>query len=288
MRKYLKRFIPILVLTVALLVISAVSRNVREADAPEPQISMPIVMYHHIQKSSKKLGNYCISPEQLREDFQYIKDHGYTPITSRELLNFMDFGQPLPEKPIMITFDDGYLSNYVYAYDLLREFNLKAVISIIGSQTDKYTEIDDKNATYAYINWETALEMQESGYVEFANHTYDMHTQYPRKGCKRLGGESIDDYTVCLTNDIMTLENKMYEYLGKRSAIFTYPFGAVSDCCPDIIRGLGFRITLGCEEGMNRLSQNPDCLYGLKRYNRAHRYSTEDFFNTVFAGKRLK
>lgn len=249
---------------------------------------LPIIMYHHIQEKGKLLGRYCITPKQLKDDFEYIKANGYTPITSQELLDFADNGIPLPEKPIMITFDDGYLSNYVYAFELLKEYNFKAVISIIGLQADRYSELADSNVSYAHATWEQLLEMQESGLVEIANHTYNMHSQYPRKGCKKMNGENLSQYETCITTDIMTLENKMYEFLGKRSQIFTYPFGAVSDCCPAIIQKMGFRITLGCEEGMNYISDKDTVFYSLKRYNRAYRLETEKFFSAVSSGKKIK
>ena len=65
---------------------------------------------------------------------------GYTAITVSDLLAYVQDGADLPEKPVMITFDDGYYNNYIYAYPLLKQRGMKAVVSIIGSQTALFTD----------------------------------------------------------------------------------------------------------------------------------------------------
>ena len=90
-----------------------------QADAGE-EIALPVIMYHHILESSKLLGAYVITPTELENDFKWIQKEGYTPVVVADLLAYVHNDVPLPEKPIMITFDDGYESNYVYAYPLLQ------------------------------------------------------------------------------------------------------------------------------------------------------------------------
>ena len=84
-------------------------------------------MYHHISKKTSALGAYVITPEQFESDLKFIKDKGYEAITTQNLVDYFDGKFELPEKPIMITFDDGYLSFYEYAYPLLKQYNMKAV-----------------------------------------------------------------------------------------------------------------------------------------------------------------
>lgn len=92
-------------------------------------IRLPIIMYHSILKS--KTNTFIVSPEQLENDFKYIKEHGYTTITMTNLIEYVYNDLSLPEKPIIITFDDGYYNNFTYLAPLLRKYDMKAVVSIV-------------------------------------------------------------------------------------------------------------------------------------------------------------
>ena len=71
-------------------------------------------MYHHILKDQSRLNKYTISPDEFRRDMQYLQDNGYTPVLMQDLLLFVQEGVPLPDKPVMITFDDGY-ARFIFA-----------------------------------------------------------------------------------------------------------------------------------------------------------------------------
>ena len=86
-------------------------------------IKLPIIMYHHISKSSARLNDFTISPEQFEKDMLYLKENGYETISVNQLLNYVYKNEPLPEKPIMITFDDGHESFYEYIYPMLKQYN---------------------------------------------------------------------------------------------------------------------------------------------------------------------
>ena len=91
--------------------------------------------------------------------------------------------------------------------------------------------------------------MQSSGVVEIANHTYDLHSSDgARLGTKQLSGESLEDYTKLLTEDLTLFQQKAEENLQSKPVLFAYPFGAVSKGEPEIIKNLGFKVTLSCEE----------------------------------------
>ena len=105
-----------LILPVALALIVSVAGIVARvavatnASAQPEGIELPIVMYHHILKDQSRLNKYTISPDEFRRDMQYLQDNGYTPVLMQDLLLFVQEGVPLPDKPVMITFDDGYES----------------------------------------------------------------------------------------------------------------------------------------------------------------------------------
>ena len=203
-------------------------------------------MYHSVLKS--KSGNYIVHPDTLENDLKYIQSKGYSTITMTDLIGYVYNDYPLPEKPIIITFDDGYYNNLGYAVPLLHKYNMKAVISIVGQYTDNFSEVDEANLNYGHLRWKDINELITDGCIEFQNHTYNFHSiKNDRKGCKKISSESLDRYTTLLTNDITKLQNEFKENCnGYIPNTFTYPFGAISKESILIIKSLGFKASLSC------------------------------------------
>lgn len=90
--------------------------------------SIPIFNYHHV---CKHRGLVTVLPETFDDQMLYLADNGYHSVTPDELADFISNGAPLPEKSVMLTFDDGYLDNYVYAYPILKKYGLRATLFCI-------------------------------------------------------------------------------------------------------------------------------------------------------------
>jgi peptidoglycan/xylan/chitin deacetylase (PgdA/CDA1 family) len=234
------------------------------------KIELPIIMYHSVLKDKDKSAKFIITPDAFEEDLKFIKQNGYVPVFMSEVINYVKKGSPLPEKPIVLTFDDGYYNNYLYVYPLLKKYNMKAVISIVGMYTDSYSQNEDKSAEYAHLNWDTVNEMMDSNLVEFQNHSYNLHsTNKGRNGSKKRNSESLEDYEKILSYDLTLLQTEFLEHTGYTPTVYTYPFGAVSNASFDIIKKLGFLSTLSCENKINVITQGDDeCLYMLNRFIR--------------------
>lgn len=84
-------------------------------------IAIPVLNYHKVDEQKIALS---ISPQEFEEQIKYLAKEGYNTITPSEMMNALEYGTPLPEKPIMITFDDGYLDNYTNAYPILKNMDL--------------------------------------------------------------------------------------------------------------------------------------------------------------------
>ena len=158
--------------------------------AAESGVQLPVIMYHAVIDDSGRLGQYVISPAELESDFRWLQSHGYTAVLSEDLLRYVEDGTPLPEKPVLITFDDGYYNNYRYAFPAAKQYGMKFVLSPIGRCADLYTEEPSESQYYAHCTWEMMREMQDSGIVEIGNHTYDLHSSDgSRLGTRRLSTE---------------------------------------------------------------------------------------------------
>lgn len=248
---------------------------------------LPIVMYHGVLDDPSRQGQYVISPAQLEADLQYIQKNGYTTVTMADLLAFVDNGTPLPEKPIMLTFDDGYYNNYLYADPLLERYGMKAVISPVCKWTEFYSDTPGQSdhAIYSHITWEELRAMAASGQWEIQNHSYDMHycEAGKRKGTLRRASETVEDYAAALRADLTTAQQHLSTLAGATPTAFTYPYGAMCDEALPIIKELGFRATLTCEGRINRITRDADCLYGLGRYLRPSGTTSNAYFDRIFA-----
>ena len=239
-----------------------------QADAEakvEDRIDLPIIMYHGLLKEEKRQGQFIISPNLFEQDLRYLQENGYTTVVIADLIAYVQDGKPLPEKPVMLTFDDGYYNNYLYAFPLLKQYNCKMVLSPIGRYTDEYTQNKDTHANYAHCSWDAVREMMASGLVEFQNHSYNLH--------------SID--STLLVEDVMKMQTRMREETGYTPTAFVYPFGAVSSESLPILKELGFQATLICESHINAITRDPECLYGLGRYRRPAKTGSEAFFKKI-------
>ena len=247
------------------------------SDADE--IQLPIIMYHAILEDNKLSSKYIVSPDLLEKDLAYIRKKGYTPVFMKEVIAFAEGKGKLPERPIVITFDDGYYNNYYYVYPLLQKYNMKAVISVVGKMSDEFTGSGDRNLNYSHLTWDDILDMHLSGYWEIQNHSYDCHTYDVRNGVSQVSNESDEDYRTFLTSDICRLQDKIAYVTGVAPTTFTYPFGAFNENTDTILKEIGFKATLSCTEGVSTIKKgDPGCLYKLKRHLRPPGSSPQEFF----------
>ncbi|MBS5164302.1 MAG: polysaccharide deacetylase family protein [Butyricicoccus pullicaecorum] len=254
----------------------------------QEQVDLPVLMYHSILKDEARANAYVLSPETLAADLDYLKQHGYETVTIAQLVDYVDGQGELPDKPVLITFDDGFYNNYLYAYPLLQEREMCAVISPIGRESVLFTENEQENAYWSYLSMGRLMEMQESGVFEIANHSYQMHADDVRKGCLKKRGEQPDAYEALLESDTRQAQTVLAESGLTPPLCYTYPFGAYSQETERVMKKLGFRCTLSCEERHNVITRNPECLYLLGRYNRPSGIATDTFFEKMLCEEAKK
>lgn len=245
-------------------------------------IPVPILMYHSVLKDPKAAGKFVVSPDTFESDLKYLKENGYTTIFTSELIDYVYHDAPLPEKPVMLTFDDGYLNNLTYVVPLLEKYDMKAVISVVGSFTERDSKGEAHSPSYSNFSWEDINEVVASGHVEIGNHTYNMHsTNAGRKGCMKKKGESVEAYQKILSEDLQKTQDLIYENCGFYPVVFTYPYGYISNASTDVVKQLGFQASFGCYERINYINKDPQRLYQLCRFNRPSGISTEKFMDKV-------
>lgn len=246
----------------------------RPAAAEEEGVRVPILMYH--ETNTKRLSEMGITPWELESDLKYLQTQGYTAVTMTELIAYVHGGKPLPPKPVVLTFDDGFYNNYVYAYPLMEKYDMKMVLSVIGKSVEQFSRDKDENIYYSYVNWEQINEMTASGRVEIQNHTYDLHRiTARRRGCKKNEYESLSEYENLLGDDVNKCQLLILRNAGSLPNTFTYPFGLWCADSEDFLKKMGFQASLRCYSGINILTRDPDCLYCLKRLSRTQKQSAQ-------------
>lgn len=246
-------------------------------------VKLPIVMYHQLTKSESRAGRYVLTVEQFEKDLQFLKRNGYETVTVNQLLAFSEGKGDLPEKAVMITFDDGCETLYSYALPLLKEHGFTAVGFAVGALADSYTELDDHNLNYSCLDWAEIKEMCDGKIVDIQSHSYDLHKNTAdRSGAKKKKGETFEDYREFLSADAAIMKERMLKNAGKEPVAFAYPFGSYSPESAEILAKCGIRMALTCEERVNIIKKaESEWLFRLGRYNRPHGISSESFFEKM-------
>lgn len=247
------------------------------------EIALPIVMYHQLTKSESRAGRYVLTLEQFEKDLVFLKEKGYKTVTVSQLLDYSQGKGKLPEKAIMITFDDGCETLYAYAKPLLEQYGFTAVGFVVGSLADYYTELDDHNLNYSNLNWAEIKELSMGNTVEIQSHSYDLHknTGY-RSGAKKKKGETFEQYAEFLGADASKMKTEMLKHTGKAPVAIAYPFGSFSSESKEILKKYGIKMAFTCEERVNIVKKaEPERLFGLGRYNRPSGISSESFFEKM-------
>lgn len=220
------------------------SAPMRTGTNPQRIDSVAVIMYHNfITEEDQAKGvvyeDYSISPQSFEEDLAYLRSHGYTAITSADLIGYLHGEKPLPEKAVILSIDDGTWGVYTNAFPLLKKYNFKADFNIIGEYVDESWElvnqgVDRYGLDAPYCTWEELAEMKASGLVNLCSHTYGFH-HYDRQGRQGIAmeeGEAEADYAEAVRSDFGLVSSSLTGWTGVTPRTLAYPYSkrsAVTD-----------------------------------------------------------
>lgn len=194
-------------------------------------VKVPILLYHHITDEEFSGGNEVslISPNDFRLHMTAIKIN-FTPISLRyyyDYINSKDESFTLPNNPIIVTFDDGYLSNYEIAYPILKELEIPATIFVV---TDTVGEMaGGGKVNYSHFTWEQAREMEASGLIEIQSHT---------SGHTELATLKPEELVLQLRKSKYTIEKN----LGHECDMIAFPYGSYNQQVVDASHKAGYKL----------------------------------------------
>ncbi len=213
------------------------------------KIKIPVICYHSINKDPSGKSPIIISPEKFRQHLQTIKDNGYTTLTMAQFNDYLFGDKPIPEKSVLLTFDDGYEDNYTNAFPILKEFNMNATIFVISSYMDGNE----------YMSPSNIKEMSDYG-IDIESHTVS-HL--------RLSELSYEQQF----NEIKNSKQAIEKITGKPVISIAYPEGKYNEDTKKAVLEAGYAMGFTIDRGYVGIGDNATLLnrlcvdYTYKPYN---------------------
>ena len=203
---------------------------------------VPIAMYHSVNPAALPENRIAVSAQTFERQMHFLKRHHYNVLPLESIAKLIKERKKIPPKTIAITFDDGYKDNYIYAFPVLKKYNLPATIFIIVNEVDRPQ--NDR------LNWKEIKEMQDSGPVTFGSHTlsHPLLTEI----------KSEED----LKNEIFGSKKILEEKLGCKVNAFSYPAGRFNDKIKQLVKDAGYEFAVATNPG-KKLAD--DDIFALKR-----------------------
>lgn len=218
-------------------------------------VKVPILMFHYIGRNpnpaDKARYALSVSPDLFESEIKYLIDHGYRTIDFQTLYGALKGQAVLPPKPVMLTFDDGYIDFYVNAFPILRQYGAKAVVFIPTGLMDQGY----------YLLWSQIKEMEASRLVDFEAHTVN-HS--------RLTSLPIDQMRYQLSES----KKKLEEELGRPVNFMAYPYGATNNLVEQEAKNAGFLAAAGTWPGN---VESESLIYNIPRLRIDNYVSLEQF-----------
>jgi peptidoglycan/xylan/chitin deacetylase (PgdA/CDA1 family)/glycosyltransferase involved in cell wall biosynthesis len=213
--------------------------------ARERSCSVPILMYHRIAADGPvAMERFRVAPDLLASQMATLHRAGYRTIGLGDWISAMARHEPLPGKPIILTFDDGYRDFLTAAMPVLRTHGFSATVFLVGERIGGTADWDAGYGEPAsLLLWEEVRALQEAG-IEFGCHS-SVH--------RPMTGMRLPE----LAEDTVRARAILQEGLATSVKTLAYPYGAVNEFVRGVLEDLGFQAAVSCEPGISRLGDDP-------------------------------
>ncbi|QDX91209.1 polysaccharide deacetylase family protein [Brevibacillus laterosporus] len=205
---------------------------------------VPVLIYHSI--ADKPDNPYCVPPKEFEEQMKWLHDEGYQTLTATELLQYYHTGEPVPDKAVVITIDDGYDDNYLIAYPIFKAYKQKATIFVTAGSIGRPS----------FMNWDHLKEMQDSGLIDFQSHT--------------MTHAHLDKLPPDVIYQELALSKALLEAkLHKNVDILAYPYGGFNRAMLPTVREVGYKMAFTTVPSMTTQKQGMYTLHRMEVHPKA-------------------
>lgn len=236
---------------------------------PWPANQFLALAYHDVEDTDPDQTYVSVSTDHLIEQFNWLRESGYQPVTVDQILEANRGGPPLPDKALLLTFDDGYRSFYTRVFPILKAFQWPAVLAPVGKWVDAPEgQLVDFGGTLTdrdrFLTWQQIGEMSRSGLVEVGAHTDNLHygilanpqgNLEPAAAVRiydRETGEYESDaaYKQRISTDVDRITRKILKATGKKPRVWVWPYGAANGEAMKIVKDKGYEMVLTLDNGL--------------------------------------
>ncbi len=217
---------------------------------PTEKKKIPILMYHSISDhAAPKFKRFAVAPTLFSEHMAYLHQHAYTPVTVTQLVQALaQGGEELPEKPVVITFDDGFSDFYAEALPVLKQYSFVATLYIVTAfinETSHWLQKEGE-ATRPMLTWDQIASVSEAG-IECGGHTHT-HPELDTLPLSRAKEE------------IVQCKHLLEQHLGHEIFSFAYPFGYHTTGIKQLVRDAGYTSACAVKYEMSSEATDPFAL----------------------------
>lgn len=241
---------------------------------------LTVLSYHEIANPDQALiPEYAVTPTMFVRQIDWLRNNGYHFVSVDDVLADEAKKVPLPDKAVLITFDDGYRSVYDSAWPILKMFRIPAVVAVVCSWEDDKTQVnfDGKEIPRSKLmSWQQLRELSDSGLVEIGSHSFDLHrgiqgnpqgnmqpaatTRQWLTTSKHYEDEAA--YRVRVATDLKRSSTEITSHIGRAPRVIAWPYGRYNTTLRDAAIKLGMKVGLTLDDGAN-YAETP--LWGLRR-----------------------
>ncbi len=225
---------------------------------------IPVLMYHHV--NPHKGDMVTVTPDVFEGQMRHLRESGYRTLTIDELVSYIAGETVLKQKAVVVTFDDGWLDNFIYAFPVMKRYNISACIFIVtdwvsNSATDvsltvKIPEHKESKSLIrngrsggVILGWDDISKMKDSGLAEFYAHTRS-HAR-----CASLSAQE-------LLSELGESKRAIENHLSKPCPYLCWPYGEYNDAALKVARDIGYKAIFTTVHGV----VNPGSdLFAIKR-----------------------
>jgi biofilm PGA synthesis lipoprotein PgaB len=249
------------------------------AAAPTDE-KLTVLSYHEIAEPGEALiPDYAVTPTNFVRQIDWLRNNGYHFVGVDDVLADQAGKSHLPEKAVLLTFDDGYRSMYDHAWPLLKMLRIPSVVAVVGTWEEDQAEVNfdgHKITRDKLMSWQQLRELSDSGLVEIGSHSYDLHRGIPgnpegnlqpaattRMWLQATGKyEDEASYRRRVGGDLQRSRDVILKRIGRAPRVIAWPYGRYTHELRDLATRLGMTMGLTLDDGAN-MDDTP--LWGLRR-----------------------